>query len=62
LFVIAQALLLQNWIAGVGGVLCFLPLYVIRVPREEQMLIEALGEENRDYMRRTGRVLPRFKK
>ncbi|GAB4189193.1 MAG: protein-S-isoprenylcysteine O-methyltransferase [Roseiflexaceae bacterium] len=58
LWVLAQALLIQNWIAGLGGLLLFLPLYLLRVPREEQMMLEAFGETYRAYMHRTGRVLP----
>jgi protein-S-isoprenylcysteine O-methyltransferase Ste14 len=57
---IAQALLLQNWIAGVGGLLVYLPLYLIRVPREEQMMEDHFGDAYRVYMKRTGRFLPRF--
>ena len=56
---IAQALLLQNWIAGPATLVCFLPLYFIRVPREEKMMLDRFGDQYRDYMKRTGRVLPR---
>lgn len=57
---IAQALLLQNWIAGPSALVTFVPLYVCRTPREERMMSEAFGEEYRDYMRQTGRVFPRL--
>ncbi len=57
---IAQALLLQNWIAGLGSLVVFIPLYLLRVPREEQMMLEQFGEEYRSYMSRTGRVIPRL--
>ncbi len=57
---IAQALLLQNWIAGLSMLVFFLPLYLARVPREEQMMLERFGEEYREYMNKTGRVLPKF--
>jgi protein-S-isoprenylcysteine O-methyltransferase Ste14 len=57
---IAQTLVLQNWIAGLSGLVGFLPLYVLRVPREEQMMLERFGEAYRSYMDRTGRVIPRF--
>ena len=30
-----------------------------RIPQEEQMLLEKFGEEYRNYMQRTGRLLPR---
>jgi len=55
---IAQALLLQNWIAGFAMLATSLPLYLVRVPREEQMMLEHFGEEYRLYMNRTGRVIP----
>jgi len=32
---------------------------MVRVPREEQMLLEELGEEYWAYMNRTGRFFPR---
>ena len=53
----AQALLLQNWIAGWAGVVLFVPLYVFRVVREERMMLEQFGEAYRAYMNRTGRVV-----
>jgi len=56
--VIAQALLLHNWIAGFAGVVLILPMYVYRVRREERNLLERFGEEYRSYMERTGRVVP----
>jgi len=30
----------------------------LRIPREEQMLIEEFGDEYREYMKRSGRLLP----
>jgi protein-S-isoprenylcysteine O-methyltransferase Ste14 len=56
----AQTLLLQNWIAGWAGLVLFLPMYVLRVPREEQMMVEQFGETYREYINRTGRVVPRL--
>jgi len=60
LFGIAQALLLQNWIAGLSGLASFAVLYFLRVPREEQMMLDQFGEEYQSYMKRTGRVIPRW--
>src|SRR5215204_5393163 len=57
---IAQTLLLQNWIAGWASIVLFVPMYVLRVSREEQM-IEQFGEAYRAYMNRTGRVGPRLR-
>ena len=62
LWVIAQPLLIQNWIAGWAMGLLFLPLYLTRVPREEAMMLEKFGEAYRDYMTRTGRLIPRLEK
>ena len=61
-FIIAQVLLLNNCIAGVGGVVPFLVLYFIRVPIEEKKMLAQFGEKYEAYMARTGRVVPRFTK
>lgn len=58
LMALAQALLLPNWIAGPAGLVGFGILFFGRVGREEAMMIGAFGEEYRDYMRRTARVVP----
>ena len=58
---IAQALVLQNWIAGWAGLALFAPLHVVRVPREEQMMVEQFGEAYREYINRTGSVVPRLR-
>jgi len=61
LFGVAQALMLQNWVAGFSGLVTFVPLYLVRTPREEQMMREWFGEEYQDYVRQTGRITPRLK-
>lgn len=61
LWAVAQALLLQNWIAGLAMMAAFLPLYLHRVTREEQMMLEHFGDEYRSYMNRTGRIVPRLR-
>jgi protein-S-isoprenylcysteine O-methyltransferase Ste14 len=57
---IAQALLPHNWIAGLAGLALFLPVYLYRMPREEQIMAEHFGEAYHAYASRTGRVLPRI--
>jgi protein-S-isoprenylcysteine O-methyltransferase Ste14 len=57
---IAQALLIHNWIAGLASLIILLPMYLLRVRREEQMMLEKFGEEYRLYMRQTGRIIPRL--
>jgi protein-S-isoprenylcysteine O-methyltransferase Ste14 len=59
LFGLAQGLLLQNWLAGWSGFVTFAVMYFVRVPNEEQMMCEFFGDEYRDYMRQSGRVIPR---
>jgi protein-S-isoprenylcysteine O-methyltransferase Ste14 len=53
------ALLTANWTFVVVAVLVC-AVFVVRVPREEQMMIEEFGEEYREYMKRTGRVFPKI--
>ena len=60
LWVIAQPLLLQNWIAGIVNLLIFIPFYMLRVQAEEQMMINKFGDQYREYMKRTGGVLPKI--
>ncbi len=60
LWAIAQALMLANWFAGWALLVTFVPLYLVRAPREEQMLLEHFGEKYREYMSRTGGLFPRF--
>lgn len=60
LWAFAHPLLFHNWIVGLGLLLTFMPLYFMRVGREEDMMIEAFGDAYRDYMRQTGRLIPRL--
>ena len=62
LFGLAQAMLLANWVAGFSALVTFAPLYFVRVPREEQMMVEVFGAEYERYIQRTGRLLPRLRK
>jgi protein-S-isoprenylcysteine O-methyltransferase Ste14 len=56
----AQVLLLHNWIAGLGGLVTFLPMYFVRMPQEERMMLEHFGGNYREYSARTGKILPRI--
>jgi protein-S-isoprenylcysteine O-methyltransferase Ste14 len=60
LWVIAQPLLLQNWIAGFMDLLVFIVFYSLRVKSEEQLMIESFGDQYRDYMKKVGGVIPRL--
>lgn len=59
---VAQGLILRNWLAGWCAFVTFALLYVVRAPREERMMCDGFGDAYRDYMRRTGRLFPRFGK
>lgn len=60
LWVIAQALLLQNWFAGVVNLIIFIPFYFMRVKAEETLMFDSFGEQYREYMKKTGAVLPKI--
>lgn len=62
LWAIAQPLLLQNWLVGPLFLILFPPLFLMRLPREEQQLLDLFGEEYRSYMGRTGRIIPRLRR
>ncbi len=59
LFMIGQMLVADNWLFLLL-LLLMIPGFYVRVKNEEQMLIEEFGDEYRDYMKRTGRLVPRF--
>jgi len=60
LWVLAQPLLLQNWIAGFANLLVFVPFYFLRVKAEEQLMLESFGEQYQAYMQKVRGVLPKF--
>jgi protein-S-isoprenylcysteine O-methyltransferase Ste14 len=57
---VTQVLILHNWIAGCSPLLSFMLMYFLRVPREEQMMLDQFGQEYQSYMNRTGRIIPRW--
>lgn len=46
-------------LAGVGGIVAVALIWLVRVPREEAMMVERFGDAYREYMSRTGRLLPK---
>jgi protein-S-isoprenylcysteine O-methyltransferase Ste14 len=46
-------------LAGWYAFVAFAIMYFVRTPREEQMMIESFGQDYRDYMQQTGRLVPR---
>ena len=58
LLVIIQALLLNNYIAGLSGLISFGFLYFFRVKKEEKMMLLEFGADYEKYMKRTQRIIP----
>lgn len=49
---------IANWIPIIFAVSA-VAIFVARVPREEQMMLDRFGDEYREYMKKTGRFLPK---
>jgi protein-S-isoprenylcysteine O-methyltransferase Ste14 len=60
LWTLGQGLMLPNWFAGWAAVIAFAAMYFLRIPREEQLMCDTFGQEYRNYMTVTGRLLPRL--
>jgi protein-S-isoprenylcysteine O-methyltransferase Ste14 len=60
-FVIAQPLLLQNWLAGWLNLIAFIFFYRLRVQAEEKMMLDTFGGQYQEYMNKVGGVIPKFK-
>jgi protein-S-isoprenylcysteine O-methyltransferase Ste14 len=56
---VSFGMLADNWFVALLGVFAFI-LMAIRTPKEEANLIERFGDEYREYMKRTGRFLPKL--
>ena len=54
-------LMADNWFFMLLAALAFTAM-AVRTPKEEANLIEKFGDEYRNYMKRTGRFLPKFSK
>ncbi len=60
-FFASLSLVAANWFMGLASVVVLVML-LVRLPKEEERLIERFGDEYRAYMKRTGRLLPRIKR
>lgn len=58
-FIISFGIMADNWFIALFGILAFI-LMAIRTPKEEANLVEKFGDEYREYMKRTGRFLPKL--
>ena len=58
IFMTSIALITANWFF-IALLVVSVVVLALRIPKEEQMLIEVFGEEYRTYMQRTGELLPK---
>jgi protein-S-isoprenylcysteine O-methyltransferase Ste14 len=56
---VAFGLMADNWFIAALGNLTFLVM-AIRAKKEEASLIEKFGDEYHEYMKKTGRYLPKL--
>ena len=55
---LGQVFLLANWVAGISGLIGFAVLFLLRVDKEERMMLENFGSQYRAYMEKTKRIVP----
>jgi len=58
---IAQAMMVPNWLAGWLTLPLILLVFAIRIPNEENTMIEQFGDEYRGYMKTTGGIIPKIR-
>jgi protein-S-isoprenylcysteine O-methyltransferase Ste14 len=58
-FFLSFAMIVDSWFIAVMAILAIV-LLSIRLPTEEALLIEKFGDKYREYMKQTGRYLPKF--
>ncbi len=57
---IGISLLSANWLVALAYLLPVTGMYLFRVSDEEAMMIEQFGDEYRDYIKKTGRLVPKL--
>ncbi|MDZ4806847.1 MAG: protein-S-isoprenylcysteine O-methyltransferase [Bacteroidota bacterium] len=60
IWTIGQVLISSNLFVSLFGMIAWTLLYLIRVPKEEKMMIETFGEEYIDYIKQTGKIFPKL--
>lgn len=58
LWALAQMFTLPNWLAAFSGIVGFGTLFFLRIGEEERMMEAEFGQEYRDYVKRTKRIIP----
>ncbi len=60
IWAIAQLMILHNWLAGYSFLIFQVPFYFVRIKNEEDMMIEQFGTVYKNYMKKTGRLIPKL--
>ncbi len=58
---IGVSLLSANWIVALSYMLPMINMYLFRISDEEKMMIEQFGGKYKEYMRMTGRLIPKLR-
>ena len=58
LFLIGQQMIIPNKIGIISSVISYSMLLFIRIPKEEKMLVEYFGDEYKNYMKNTKKIIP----
>jgi protein-S-isoprenylcysteine O-methyltransferase Ste14 len=58
LYALGQALVVPNWIVGPANLVAFFVLFAVRVQSEENMMAEKFGDQYRNYLAKTKRLIP----
>jgi protein-S-isoprenylcysteine O-methyltransferase Ste14 len=59
IFIIAMALTAANWLLLLPALVLITIIYA-QIPKEEKMLAERFGDEYREYIKRTPKIIPKF--
>ena len=59
IWTLLQGIILTNYFVEICGIIFWGYLYFTRVDQEEQLMIEEFGEEYKEYMKKTGRLIPK---
>jgi len=57
---IAQMMMLHNWIAGFVYLAVVIPRTLVRIQKEEKLMLDKFGNEYRSYLEKTGGIFPRL--
>jgi protein-S-isoprenylcysteine O-methyltransferase Ste14 len=57
---IGISLLSSNWIVALSYMIPVICMYLVRISDEEKMMIEQFGNEYVEYMKKTGRIIPKI--